>query len=162
MCSDLAIRNGTALKMGPQHYDKGQGTLTFTTKYGNAQVLPVTDELRLLLDTCTDTTRSFFSQLQRPGMQRRNDGQPSRNTPGLAFRKLKETLGIRVNLRPHDLRRTTVRRVYDRTRDLRLAQALLGHSDLAATAWYLQDALTPIPVSALEVAKLPPLTERPQ
>lgn len=162
LCSDLAIRSGTAAKLGPENYDRQQGVLTFTTKYGNAQVLPVTRELRLIIDGCKDMTRSFVSQLQQPGMQRRNKGRVSRNTAGLAFRKLKERLGIRGSLRPHDLRRTTVRKVYDKTRDLRIAQALLGHSDLAATAWYLQDALTEVPLATLELAKLNPLTERPQ
>lgn len=162
LCSDLAIRSGTAAKIGPENYDAQRGTLTFTTKYGNAQVLPVTAELRTLLDTCKDPSRSFVSQLQAPGMQRRNGGQIRRNSPGIAFRKLKEKLGLRRNLRPHDFRRTTVRRVYDQTHDLRLAQALLGHTDLAATAWYLQDSLTQVPADALELAKLNPLTERPQ
>jgi hypothetical protein len=37
--------------------------------------------------------------------------------------------------------------------------ALLGHSDLNSTAWYLQDNLVTVPASTLELAKLPPTTE---
>jgi integrase len=79
-----------------------------------------------------------------------------------SFGRLKKQLKIRRQITPHDLRRTTARRVYDNTRDLRIAQAVLGHSNLKSTLWYLQDNLTEVPISALELAKLNPLTERPQ
>jgi site-specific recombinase XerC len=49
--------------------------------------------------------------------------------------------------------------VYKATRDLRVVQALLGHSNLAQTAWYLQDELTEVSVDVLELAKLNPTTE---
>jgi hypothetical protein len=52
-----------------------------------------------------------------------------------------------------------VRRVYDATLDLRLAQSLLGHTSLRSTLWYLQGESVPVPASTLELAKLPPTTE---
>lgn len=76
-----------------------------------------------------------------------------------AFVRLRKSLGITRKLTPHDLRRTTARNVYDKTKDLRLVQALLGHSDLNSTLWYLQDNLVNVEVSALELAKLNPTTE---
>jgi integrase len=75
-----------------------------------------------------------------------------------AFGSLKRQLGITRKLTPHDLRRTTARNVYAITRDLRTVMALLGHSDLNSTAWYLQDNLVTVPASTLELAKLPPTT----
>jgi len=65
MCSDMAIRSGTAVKLGPSHYDQRRRVLTFTTKYQNRQELPVTEELASLLDTCTDPTVPFVGQLSR-------------------------------------------------------------------------------------------------
>jgi site-specific recombinase XerD len=38
-------------------------------------------------------------------------------------------------------------------RDLRVVQALLGHSDLTSTLWYLQDNLTTVDIVTREQAK---------
>lgn len=140
--------------------------LTFRTKYQNAQQVPVTSELRALLDQCEDPALPFVAQLTR-GKNWKRPGRPL--APLMrpmdyhsligAFGKLKRSLGITRKLTPHDLRRTTARNVYALTRDLRTVQALLGHSDLPTTMWYLQDNLTTIPASTLELAKMPQPTE---
>jgi integrase/recombinase XerC len=161
MCSDMAIRSGTAVTLGPSHYDRAAGVLTFRTKYQNAQHLPVTAALRELLDTCTNPDLPFVSQLAR-GVGRNKHGEYPLKPLGRAtdyhsligaFNRLKRSLGITRKLTPHDLRRTTARNVYEITHDLRTVQALLGHSDLNSTMWYLQDNLIDVPVSALELAK---------
>ncbi len=51
--------------------------------------------------------------------------------------KLKERLGIRDELRIHDLRRTCAEDVWDATLDLRVVQAQLGHRSPTTTARYL-------------------------
>jgi len=164
MCSDMAIRSGTAAKLGPEHYDSEAGTLTFRTKYQNAQRLPVTQELREMLDTCKEQGVPFIAQLPRgvhwrsgrpmPGL-----GRIKRDAMYSSFDTVKRKLGITRSLTPHDLRRTTARRVYDLTKDLRLVQALLGHSDLGSTVWYLQDNTTELSAPMLELAKLNPHAE---
>jgi integrase len=167
MCSDLAIRGGTAAKLSPANYDAASGVLTFRTKYQNAQQMPVTAELRRLLDTCTDKTLPFIAQLPR-GERRNNWGtyelKPigraiSGNKMGQAFARLRRRVGIKRSLTPHDFRRTTARNVYEITKDLRVVQAILGHGDLNSTVWYLQDNLVSVEVSTLELAKLNPTTE---
>ena len=169
MCSDLAIRSGTATTLTPGNYDADSRTLTFRTKYQSAQRLPVTAELAALLDKCKDADLPFISQLEGS----HGNKSSTRATPALmrpisqvvmtaTYRRLKNRLGITRKLTPHDLRRTTARRVYDATRDLRLVQALLGHADLQSTLWYLQDDLTQIPVNTFELAKLNPTTEKVQ
>jgi integrase len=51
--------------------------------------------------------------------------------------KAGEAVG-RPDLRPHDLRRAFVKRVYERSgRDLRVAQVLAGHADPGTTAGYI-------------------------
>ncbi len=156
--------------LGPSHYDSVSGTLTFRTKYENAQQLPVTNELRALLDLCGDPALPFVAQLPR-GIGRNHRGSYDLKPWGKpleyhslvgSFNTLKKKLKITRKLTLHDLRRTTARNVYRTTRDLRLVQALLGHSDLKTTAWYLQDNLTVVAPSVLELAKLSPVTERTQ
>ncbi len=71
-----------------------------------------------------------------------------------AFAVVKKAVGITRKLTPHDLRRTTARRVYSITQDLRTVQAVLGHSDLNSTMWYLQDNLIKVDLSTLELAKM--------
>jgi integrase len=169
LCSDLAIRSGTAIKLGPEHYDRTTGLLTFRTKYQNAQRLSVTAELRALLDTCTVEGKPFVAQLPRGMHWRRDKPLPPlpRKTISVdalysAFARVKKRVGITRQLTPHDLRRTTARRIYDMNHDLRVVQAVLGHSNMKSTLWYLQDNLVEIPVAAFELAKLNPITERPQ
>lgn len=65
LCSDMAIRSGTARLLTPEHYDAGAKTLTFTTKYQNRQTLPVPAELAKLLDRCTKPGVPFVAQLPR-------------------------------------------------------------------------------------------------
>lgn len=169
MCSDLAIRGGTAARLGPNDYDREARILTFRTKYQNAQQVPVTAELHAIFETCTDKSLPFVSQLPRtserhPSARDRPPlGRPTTgNKLGKLFKAHRERQGVTRKLTAHDLRRTTARNVYAITRDLRTVQALLGHSDLPSTVWYLQDNLTTIPVTALELAKLPPTTEKTQ
>jgi integrase/recombinase XerC len=139
--------------------------LTFTTKYQNRQELPVTSELAALLDQCTDPTLPFVAQLHRGfspynGIPYGPIGRPcARASFNRRFNALKKKCGIVRDLRPHDLRRTTATRVYSATKDLRIVQALLGHSNLGSTLWYLDHHVTSVPLAELELAKLNPTTE---
>lgn len=76
--------------------------------------------------------------------------------------RVRARVGITRRVTAHDLRRTTGRRVYELTHDLRDAQTVFGHADLATTTSYLQDIAKPLPRDILELAKTPPLTEKPQ
>ncbi len=50
LCSDLAMRSGTAAQIRPSQYDAERREVTFTTKYGEKLTLPVTDELKQLFE----------------------------------------------------------------------------------------------------------------
>lgn len=167
LCSDLAIRSGTAARLGPEHYNGRDGTLSFVTKYGSTQTVGVTAELRPLLSQCTETCVPFVAQLPRglhPGLgyTLKATGHIHHNHLTRAFAKLARDCGIKRRIRPHDLRRTTARDVYRVTGDLRDVQGVLGHSNLTATVWYMQGEVGAVSASLLELAKLPPATERPQ
>lgn len=159
-CSDLAIRSGTAARLCPANYDPEMRRLRFVTKHNARQTLPVTDEIRALIDRCdlTDPT-PFVRQLWplNPGQR----GKPlKRNCEGIdALRyhywKLCRTVGITRRLTPHDLRRTAAVGLLELTRDVRDVQALLGHRNLPSTLWYLDHDVRPIPRAHLELIKRP-------
>lgn len=156
LCSDLAIRSGTALNLGPGHYDSQRRTLTFTTKMGERLSLPTTAEIETMLDSCDmRSADSFVRQLWRhhPRVSRR--APLTANALRIAFHRLRLRVGITRSLHLHDLRRTTAVAIYKHTGDLRDAQALLGHRSLAATLHYLDHDLRPVKRSVLEIIKSP-------
>lgn len=159
LCSDLAIRSGTAVAIGPDNYDATHALLRFTTKLGERLTLPVTAEIKALIERC-DLSRnmSFVRQM--------HEGQPNacliskrpdryKHTIGSAFRALARSIGITRKLTPHDFRRTTAVHLYQQTGDARDVQALLGHRSLASTVWYLDHDLRPVKRSLLELIKRP-------
>ncbi|HEU5341988.1 site-specific integrase [Edaphobacter sp.] len=148
LCSDMGIRSGTSAKLGPEHYDRETRTLRFTTKYNNAQQMQVTREIAELLDIAgRECGVPFVAQM---GVKATKATQ---NKMGDTYRAIRKELGITRRLTPHDLRRTSARSIYGITKDLRVVQAFLGHSDLTSTAWYLQDNLIEVPADLLEKAK---------
>lgn len=154
LCSDLALRSGTAVRISPSHYDPEAGTVSFITKKQAAQTLPVTDELRAIFDSakrCPPDMPYVTFLSTRKGRQRVSYAQ--------SFKHLLRRLGLDDRIRPHDFRRTTAVRVLEVTKDVRDVQALLGHKRLATTMHYLDHGLRPVSVDVLELAKLNTTTE---
>ena len=155
LCSDLAMRNATAARICPNDYNAEKGELTFRTKFGTRQTLPVTAELATifrLVPKDSDTSKPYTVLLHPLG-------RVCPKYPSMAFYQLRLKLGIKRQITAHDLRRTTATTVYNQTRDLRTVQAVLGHKQLATTLYYLDHRNTPVPLSVLELAKLNPTTE---
>lgn len=157
LCSDLALRSSTAARIAPEHYSEKDRTITFETKFGTKQTLPVTRELQAIFATVggEKPAQPYVAQLSRLGRI------TSRHLR-IEFQRLRKEAGIARRIVPHDLRRTTAVRTLDVTGDLRTVQALLGHRELATTLYYLDHRNTPVELTTLELAKLQPVTERPQ
>jgi integrase len=158
LCSDLAIRSTTAANLASRHYDSELGELRFSTKGGARLTLPVTEEIRQLLLTCRlDSPIPFVRQLwaKNPAHGGHRPSMTSKDACTLRaqFRALCKQLEIPQRLIPHDLRRTAAVAIYTATGDLRDAQALLGHSSLRSTIWYLDHDLRPVKRSNLELIK---------
>lgn len=139
LCSDLALRSGTAARVAPEHYDSGKQEVSITTKMGRVIHLPVTDELARLFAAIphtgkpprpVDTSTPYALQLH-------SRKKATLITLRTSFWKLRTSLGITRNLRPHDLRRTTAVKTLEITGDIRVVQAILGHSQLRSTLAYL-------------------------
>jgi hypothetical protein len=66
LCSDLAMRSGTAITIGPQNYDPDTGLITFRTKYGRSLTLPASTRLRAMLaEHQGPTSQSYYSWFSR-------------------------------------------------------------------------------------------------
>jgi integrase len=160
LCLDLAIRSGTAGNLAPKHYDEQDETLTFTTKCDEHLNLPVTEEIRELIEQCDmDRGVPFVRQLcQREKEKGIHGGTPIRDdgptqTFGVQFRALKEKIGITRKLTFHDLRRTAAVGMYNETHDIREVQGLLGHKNMLSTVWYLDHELHQVSRARLELIK---------
>ena len=158
LCSDLAIRSGTAIALGPRHFNTHTGTLTFTTKYDERLTLPATAEIRALIATCdTSDPLSFVRQLWQ--RQHHADHMTGRCTTLTAdalrhsYTRMRKRLGITRKLVPHDFRRTTAVAMLRHSGDIRDVQAVLGHRSLQSTIWYLDHDLRPVKRASLELIK---------
>ena len=153
------MRAETAIQIAPQHYDKGRNTLTFATKFGTMQVMPVTSELQALFATVPEDANPLtpYVLLLHPRKK-----IVTCSLRAALYRAMKKA-GIARRITPHDLRRTTATEVYaTSSHDLRLVQSVLGHKHMSSTLHYLDHRNTPVPLAALELAKLNPVTERTQ
>ena len=160
LCSDLAIRSGTAAAIGPRQYNREDGTLQFTTKKQAKVHLPVTAEIADLIEQCDlKTPMPFVRQLwpHTTGLALRDTTTPLNTTMSLraTMHRCLRAAGINQRIIPHDLRRTTAVQLYKRTKDIRQVQALLGHRSLQATIWYLDHDLEPVALEDLEAIKRP-------
>ena len=149
LCSDLAIRSGTAERICPQHYDPEANQLTFRTKYGRSVTLPVSAPLRELFSLHAAEPNVPYVVALNP--RTRTGRRPAHHR---SFRRLLLMVGIKRQLTFHDFRRTTAVRAYELTRDLRMVQALLGHKELAHTLYYLDHNTTPVSLATIEAVRL--------
>jgi integrase len=144
LCADLGLRHTTAARLTLAAYRPELDAISFVTKGGVHQTLPLTDELRpyfaRLRKAKADTTKPIINVL-RAHLPRHE--QPA-DQPNMReqWRKLKAKCGIRKELRVHDLRRTAAEAIYTVTHDVRAVQAFLGHKSPVTTARYLADRTT--------------------
>jgi integrase len=158
ICSDLAIRSGTAATLAPHNYDPGRREFRFRTKYNAGQTLPVTDEICALIADCDMRDQTpFIWQIRRRQADKNHDHFTTGHISGLwrELRRVREKIGMTKRIIPHDLRRTTAVEVLRQTGDIRAVQTLLGHRNLRNTWWYVDHDGTPVSRSLLEIVKRP-------
>jgi len=151
LCSDLALRSGTAARIAPENYNPETRELSFRTKFSEAQTLPVTEELAELFAEHKEPTAVPYVVGLHTG---RAGYKGSANGLRVAFAQLRRKLGITRQLTPHDFRRTTAVLAYNLSKDLRVVQAVLGHKHLQTTLHYLDHRMTPVDRGVLEAIKL--------
>ena len=127
----LGLRKSEALNAKPRDIALDTNRLTFRRKHEGSSNLPLTPELQSLFQYAA--THDPDAPLVQTLAQRKVCQQ-------FFYRHwwaLKRRAAVDPNIIPHDLRRTAASRVYEQTRDLRIAQKLLGHRNLEATLHYL-------------------------
>jgi site-specific recombinase XerC len=132
--SEAGLRSGTAYRctLG----DCASGRIEARTKNARLTAVPLSPRLAALLATIDVQTP--------PGtkvVDALNGGPITQNALKRRWCLFRAKAGIRKELRLHDLRRGLARAVYQTTGDLRQAQAVLSHSNLTSTLWYLEGAL---------------------
>ena len=159
-CTDLGIRSGTAITLGPDHYRADNQSLSFVTKKGAHQTLPITAAIAAMLQTCDlDSRLPFVTQLRVKETGKR--GRPMKNDAvnifnlRQEFKALRVANGIHKRIVPHDLRRTAAVNLLRLTGDVTTVQSLLGHRTLQSTIWYLDHDLKPLDRTDLEAIKKP-------
>ena len=142
LCADLGLRHRTAAVVSRANYNPHLRALTFKTKGDETQTLPVTPAIAATFERLPfhpnpyEPVVNLLRKKNHPGQQ---PGPRPRFTKQWA--KLKRELGIRADLRIHDLRRTVAEEVWDATHDLRTVQAQLGHRSPTTTARYLANRI---------------------
>ena len=157
LCSDLGIRSGTSNKISGKDYDREHGMLRFITKGNVHQTLPVTNEIKTILEPLDHHSSVPYV------WQLRHKEHPKKETATkysveqlrTEMKKLRLSLGITKRFTPHDLRRTTAVALYKETKNIMAVKALLGHKDLKTTFWYLDHDMEEVDLSILERLKKP-------
>ncbi|MHB8754063.1 MAG: tyrosine-type recombinase/integrase [Candidatus Acidiferrales bacterium] len=151
LCADAGLRSGEAMRIAPIHYNAAQGTILFRQKGDEDRAAQVTGRIRQLFDLAPDTGEPLTTYVVRlAGTKRFTFAAMERR-----WRKLKADLHVNPQLHIHDLRRLLATRAYEKTKDLRVAQALLGHKSLTSTVRYIAPFDAPKLRPLMEALKIP-------
>jgi integrase len=158
----LAMRKSEAIAITPENLNPQSNRLTFHRKMEGTSHIPLTPELSTIFAQCAQIAPT------QPVVQTLAGFLPCDNTLYRQWQRAKKRAGITRSLTFHDLRRTAAEQVYNRTRDLRICQRLLGHRNLRSTLNYIgsfnSDELREAILDAApkDINALPLATERPQ
>ncbi len=151
--AEMGMRSGAALRFAPCHLDGDIARVP--TKPCATTSLPVTKRVAALMASVDTRNRELpYTALLRGGRLLSPSGLHQQ------WQRARQAAGLRPSLRLHDFRRRLARQVYGVTSDLRVVQALLGHTHLATTAWYLQDGTTRVTHDTLTAAIRQPESEQ--
>jgi integrase len=142
LCADLGLRHRTASSIALSNYRPNERAISFKTKGNTYQTLPVTEAIRKTIESIPATADR--SQPIANLLRGHRPGTPPGQRPRFSkqWKSLRPKLGIRPELRIHDLRRTVAEEVWDATQDIRAVQAQLGHRSPVTTARYLANRIT--------------------
>jgi site-specific recombinase XerC len=143
--SEAGLRSGTAYRCTLA--DCASGRIEARTKNARLTSTPLSPRLTALLATVPAETPP-----QTQVVAALNGGPITQNALKRRWCLFRERAGIRKELRLHDLRRGLARSVYLTTGDLRQAQAVLSHSNLTSTLWYLEGALPTVDRESITAA----------
>ena len=125
------LRRAEALAVTPRTWNREQHTVTIPVKGGRIRTANVTADVEILLAGAGDPNPDtpYIHQLRGRAI----------TASGIrhAWTTHRKRCGVNPELTAHDLRRTAASIIYADTKDLRIAQQLLGHQNLISTLTYL-------------------------
>ncbi len=137
LARDAALRISACIKLEHRNIDFEANEITGKTKRNTNYQVEMTKRLRDEL--------AYAAHVAKPGKPlictfNRYGKTPHNSSLSHELIKVKKELGITRPWGFHDLRRTSARALYKRTKDIRKVQSLLGHTSLTSTLWYLGNA----------------------
>ena len=125
------LRRAEAMAVTPRAWNPDEHTVTLRVKGGEFRTAQLTEDVEQLLRAAPhcQPDQSYIEAL--------NGTHISAQGIKIAWDRHKKKLGINPLVTAHDLRRTAATILYSATKDLRVAQQLLGHKNLASTLRYL-------------------------
>lgn len=130
LCWQLGLRHSEALAVTPSSYDKDTQTITIRVKGGKLRRIPLTADteemIRAAVAAAPDPTEPCVSIFNNKRVTRLEK----------QWWTLCKKAGVQ-GIRPHDLRRTVLTDLYNKTHDIRAVQQYAGHSQLVSTTHYL-------------------------
>ena len=149
LCRDAALRAATAYSINASHIVKGR--IHVKTKNYGSIIVPLGEKLSKLVSAAVaiskSTAQPLVQALGAPG------GPGHAGAMHHRLKRAKERAGVTSVWSFHDLRRTAAQALYEKSRDLRTVQSLLGHKQLGNTLRYLNAArveLTPEMLKAVQ------------
>ncbi len=127
LCGMVGCRIAEALEVRAEHFNLQSMTLTIRGKGDKQRIVPVSSQAWQVLQV--PVIQAFAEQRRLVNLHDRH------------ARKIVTSLGVRAGLQrsisSHDLRATFGTHVYDKTKDIRLVQELLGHANSSTTELYV-------------------------
>lgn len=127
LCGMCGCRVGEALDITAASFDLGKMLLTIRGKGDKTRIVPVSSEAWEILQT--QIVRSFGAGTSVVNLRDRHARK--------IITMLGNKAGLQRSISSHDLRATFGTHVYDKTKDIRVVQELLGHSNSAQTELYI-------------------------
>jgi len=136
------MRFTESLKPTPQKYNKENQTIETTVKGRSTRLYPVPHTLAKILESleplsADEMDTPYYSLLHKRHRPQKNVATLQKNLRWNWY-ALRDSAGVKNDLRAHDLRRTAATNIHRITGDVLAAQQLLGHADLSTTAAYLK------------------------
>lgn len=126
LAMDSGLRYREATTLSPHNWNREEHMLTVTSKPDKGRTVPASSRVETIL-AALKGSNAYVQQLQP---------HKGKGTIRAQWTRLRKRLGI-THLNLHDFRRTIATRVYTKTKDLRVVQALLGHENLSSTVVYI-------------------------